>query len=172
MSANHPRKRRKESGFCSRVSIMATGKGVRSCVPPRSASTGSGGCGTGLVSVVHCSGDGMSLRLRGMVAELAELYSLEGSQRAEARIKFCPLDAVLKDRSFTDRFRIFFRTGQRRFQASIARGRVRLRREISRTRESASLLLQHPMRRLPPDEMNLSSLPINFVPAGNCARGF
>jgi len=38
-----------------------------------------------LVSVVHCSGEGMRVRLRGMGAELAELYSLEGSLRAEAR---------------------------------------------------------------------------------------
>ena len=51
MSANHFRKRRKESGFCSRVSTMATGRGVRSCVPPRSASTGSGGGGTGLATL-------------------------------------------------------------------------------------------------------------------------
>src|ERR1035437_969922 len=64
MSANHPRKRQKESGFCSRVSMMATGRGVRSCVPPRSASTGSGGCGTGVACVCHSSGDGIRVRLR------------------------------------------------------------------------------------------------------------
>src|ERR1017187_2791266 len=64
MPANHPLKRRKEGGFCSRVSMMATGRGVRSCVPPRSASTGSGGCGTGVACVRHSSGDGVTGRLR------------------------------------------------------------------------------------------------------------
>src|SRR5450631_4645666 len=73
MSANHFRKRRKESGFCSRVSMMATGSGVRSWVPPHSARTGSWGGGTGAACGDHARGDGIKVRLRGMVSATTRL---------------------------------------------------------------------------------------------------
>jgi len=51
------------------VSMMATGSGVCNCVPPRSASTGSDGGGTGAVfaqAALQASGDGTNVRLRGI----------------------------------------------------------------------------------------------------------
>src|SRR5580704_8128366 len=76
MALNHFLKRRNESGFCSRVSMMATGSGVRSCVPPRSGMTGSAGGATGGVlvhAVLQASGDGIRVRLRGMSASVRDL---------------------------------------------------------------------------------------------------
>src|SRR5208282_4162114 len=60
--ANHPSKREKSNGFCSRVSTRITGRGVFSWVPPRSARTGIAGCGTGTADICHFNGDAMRVR--------------------------------------------------------------------------------------------------------------
>src|SRR5579859_5163326 len=57
MPANQPAKREKSNGFCSRVSTTTTGRGVLSCVPPRSASTGITGGGTGAAVICHAKGE-------------------------------------------------------------------------------------------------------------------
>src|SRR6266852_9801242 len=43
--------------LCSRVSTSTVGRGVLSCVPPRSASTGMAGCATGAAAMCQSSGD-------------------------------------------------------------------------------------------------------------------
>src|SRR4029077_19349057 len=96
MSANHFRKRRKESGFCSRVSMMATGSGVRSCVPPRSATTGSSGGGTGVAVGDHARGDGIRVRLRGMEALKSDLFLLEVPKSHFSRNRPFALELLLE----------------------------------------------------------------------------
>src|SRR5579864_7758304 len=105
MRENQGLKRRKERGFCSRVSTIATGRGVRSCVPPRSGTTGSGGGGTGTERGDHSRGEGISVRLRGMDKEY---LSAKGPGRL-------------------DLFRIFFQNRRRRLLASIVLSHARLR---------------------------------------------
>src|ERR1051326_2854089 len=61
---------------------MAMGRGVRSWVPPRSAKTGSGGCATGAVSVVHCRGDGIRVRLRGIDSMNRDSIRMESANTA------------------------------------------------------------------------------------------
>src|ERR1019366_6674443 len=55
---NQPWKREKSNGFCSRVSTTSTGRGVLSCVLPRSARTGMAGGGTGFALRNQSSGGG------------------------------------------------------------------------------------------------------------------
>jgi hypothetical protein len=74
MPENYPLKRAKENGFCSRVSIIATGRGVRSWVPPRSGTTGRTGGATGAAVSHHSSGEVISVR-RLRMARLREPFS-------------------------------------------------------------------------------------------------
>src|ERR1039457_3426662 len=62
MPENHPWKREKSKGSCSRVSTNRTGLGVFSCVPPRSASTGMDGGGTGMALISQVNGGAISVR--------------------------------------------------------------------------------------------------------------
>src|SRR5580704_5774456 len=90
MPANQPSKREKSNGFCSRVSTRITGRGVLSCVPPRSARTGTAGCGTGAAFVCQFNGDAMRLRclLIGAISRDHLLQRVLVMQPTEDRFRF------------------------------------------------------------------------------------
>jgi hypothetical protein len=65
----------KSNGFRSRVSTTTTGRGVFSCVPPRSANTAIAGAATGWALSNHSNGDPMR-DLRGfMIRAQAAIFS-------------------------------------------------------------------------------------------------
>lgn len=75
---------------CSRLSTRITGRGVLSCVPPRSARTGTAECGTGAAFVCHFSGDAMRLRclLIGGLSRGHLLWRVLVMQPTEDRFRF------------------------------------------------------------------------------------
>src|ERR1039457_4018184 len=72
---NQPSKREKSNGFCSRVSTTIRGRGVLSCVPPRSARTGMAGGGTGFALRNHSSGELIRVRRRFIAIGYAATFS-------------------------------------------------------------------------------------------------
>src|ERR1035437_4255914 len=80
--ANQPSNREKSKGFCSRVSTTAVQRDTLSCVPPRSASTGRTGWGTGAESMCQPSGDLMSVVVR-LFMRQASPTRIRGAARRE-----------------------------------------------------------------------------------------
>src|SRR5713101_4509070 len=113
--------------------MMATGSGVRSCVPPRSASTGSGGGGTSSARGDHASGDGIRVRLRGMGLQKLRLrLALGGAGEDAPLLGFAQGKLAAGAAALHSAVRISFRTSKIHSPASIVHGRARWPRETSR----------------------------------------
>src|SRR6516162_2611236 len=74
---NQPSKREKLNGFCSRVSTTRTGRGVLSCVPPRSARTGTAGGETGFALRNQSSGEAIRVGRRFIAIATLQLSQID-----------------------------------------------------------------------------------------------